>query len=313
MVPSKKVIPATVEFVDIAGLVSGASRGEGLGNQFLAAIRETGVVIHVVRCFDDPDVAHVADRIDPIADIETINIELALADLETVEKRIQRTEKALRVASKDQQKEASVIMPILERLRAALGDGKPARSCGFDANVRELLRDLFLITLKPLVYVCNVDEKGLSGNDERVRAVRCIAEAEGTEALPVCAKVEAEIAALESPEERREFLAAAGIGESGLSAVIHAGYRLLGLRTFFTVGEQEDRAWTFHEGDTAPDAAGVIHTDFRKGFIKAEVFHFDDLVAYGSEQKVKAAGKLRLEGKEYVVKDGDIMHFRFNV
>ena len=276
LIPPAKVVPATVEFVDIAGLVKGASQGEGLGNRFLASIREVGVIAHVVRCFDNPDIIHVSNRIDPAGDIETINIELALADLETVEKRYDKLVRMSRV-DKD--------------------DGKAARSVITDEDEVKALYDLHLITMKPVIYVCNVDEDSISGENEYVSTVRSIAEKEGAEVVVICGKIESEIAAL----------------DSDVNNLIRSAYRTLGLRTFFTAGSDEDRAWTFHEGDKAPRCAGIIHTDFEKGFIRAEVYNCEDLFTYGSEVKVREAGKLRLEGKDYVVQDGDIMHFRFNV
>ncbi len=309
----KKTVPAIVEFVDIAGLVKGASKGEGLGNKFLSHIRQVGVIIQVVRCFEDDDITHVSGNIDPASDIEIINIELALADLETVEKRKGKTEKQIKSLSKDASKEGKQLMELLEKLSTVLGEGKPARTLDFTDEQLLLIRDLHLITLKKQLYVCNVDEESAAGGNKYVDAVKKIAEEEGSEAIVICGKLEAEIASFETSEEKEEFLKDAGLEESGLVKLIHAGFRLLGLRTYFTAGEPEVRAWTFNEGDKAPRAAGVIHTDFEKGFIKAEVFHYDDLIQYGSEQSVKSAGKLRIEGKEYVVKDGDIMHFRFNV
>ncbi len=312
LIPTKRVVPATVEFVDIAGLVAGASKGEGLGNRFLGSIREVGVLVHVVRCFENPDIIHVANQIDPASDIETINIELALADLETVEKRYQKVSKANRL-DKEAAKQAAQVMPILESLRETLGNGGAARSLGFGEEEKKLISDLHLITLKPMIYVCNVDEESILEENDHMRVVREIASREGAETVVICGKIEAEIAALDTQDERDEFLEAVGLDESGLNRLIHSGYRTLGLRTFFTAGSDEDRAWTFRAGDKAPQAAGVIHTDFEKGFIKAEVYHCDDLFTYGSEQKVKEAGKLRIEGKEYEVRDGDIMHFRFNV
>jgi GTP-binding protein YchF len=312
LIPAQRVIPATVEFVDIAGLVAGASKGEGLGNRFLASIREVGVLVHVVRCFEDPDIVHVDNRIDPASDIETITIELALADLETVEKRYQKVSKMTRL-DKETAKQAAQLMPVLEQLREALGNGIAARSLSLTEDQLKLIYDLHLITLKPMIYVCNVDEDSIGNDNDYVKVVRKIAESEGSETVVICGKIEAEIAALDTPQERAEFLEAVGLEESGLIQLIHSGYRTLGLRTFFTAGSDENRAWTFHAGDKAPQAAGVIHTDFEKGFIKAEVYHCDDLFTYKSEQKVKEAGKLRIEGKEYVVQDGDVMHFRFNL
>ena len=312
LIPTKKVIPATVEFVDIAGLVKGASQGEGLGNRFLASIREVGVIAHVVRCFDNPDIVHVSNRIDPASDIETINIELALADLETVEKRYDKQSKLSRV-SKEMQKENEKLLPLYERLIKCLGDGIPARTLGLDEDELALVYDLHLMTLKPVIYVCNVDENSILEDNEYVRTVREIALKENSEVVVISGKMESEIASLESAEERKEFLESVGLEESGLNPLVRAAYKALGLRTFFTAGEDEDRAWTFHEGSTAPECAGIIHTDFQKGFIKAEVYSFDDLVKYGSELKVREAGRLRLEGRDYVVQDGDIVFFKFNV
>ena len=312
LIPTKKVIPATVEFVDIAGLVKGASQGEGLGNRFLASIREVGVIAHVVRCFDNPDIVHVSNRIDPASDIETINIELALADLETVEKRYDKQSKLSRV-SKEMQKENEKLLPLYEKLMKCLGEGIPARTLGLDEDEMELVYDLHLMTLKPVIYVCNVDEDAITEDNDYVRIVRTIAEKENAPVVVICGKIESEIAALESEEDRKEFLEASGLSESGLNPLIRAAYSSLGLRTFFTAGPDEDRAWTFKAGAKAPECAGIIHSDFEKGFIKAEVYSVDDLVAYGSEAKVREAGKLRLEGKEYIVQDGDIVFFRFNV
>ncbi len=313
LIPPQKLIPAVVEFVDIAGLVKGASKGEGLGNKFLSHIREVGVIVHVVRCFENPDIVHVDNTIDPASDIETINIELALADLETVEKRMARLEKESRSADKKVQAVAKALAPVLELLKNALQEGKPARGVELDEEQRLLIRDMHLITMKKMLYLCNVDEDGLAADNEYVRAVRSIAESEDAGVVTLCGQLEKEIADLETAEERAEFLADMGLEESGLSALIREGYELLGLRTFFTAGEKEVRAWTFHHGDKAPQAAGVIHTDFEKGFIKAETYHCDDLFELGSEQKIREAGKLRMEGKEYLVRDGDVMHFKFNV
>ena len=309
----KKTTPAVVEFVDIAGLAQGASRGEGLGNKFLSHIRQVGVIAHVVRCFVNEDVLHVSGKIDPLSDIEVINIELALADLETVEKRKEKLEKQLKATSKDGGKEVRALIELLEKLRVELGNGTPARLMGFTEEQAFLLRDLHLLTMKKQIYVCNVDEEALKTGSKYVDLVKEHAEKEGTIAIPLCGKLESEIALLETAEERNEFLKEAGLTESGLSKLIYSGYTLLGLRTYFTAGDPEARAWTFDEGDKAPQAAAVIHTDFEKGFIRAEVYHYDDLMKYGTEQKIKEAGKLRVEGKEYLVKDGDIMHFRFNV
>lgn len=312
LIPTQKVIPATFEFVDIAGLVAGASKGEGLGNRFLASIREVGVISHVVRCFENGDIVHVNNKIDPASDIETINIELALADLDTVTNRWAKQTKMTRL-SKEAQKEAEKTLPLLTRLKECLEDGKSARSLQLEADELELVHDLHLITLKPVIYVCNVDEDGIAEENEHVKAVRAIAEAEGAEVVVICGKIEAEISALETEEDKKEFLEAVGLEESGLNQLIRHAYHILGMRTFFTAGSDEDRAWTFHAGYKAPQAAGVIHSDFERGFIKAEVYNCADLFHYKTEQKVKEAGKLRIEGKEYLVQDGDIMHFRFNV
>jgi GTP-binding protein YchF len=315
----QKTIPAVVEFVDIAGLVRGASKGEGLGNQFLSHIREVGVISQVVRCFDDPDIIHVENKIDPGSDMETINIELALADLETLTKRRERAERSLKVQAKPEQKLAETVLAALDKLADALEEGKPARSVPLNEDEKAAVYDCHFITLKPQLYVCNVDEEGMrtaargGPGNAYVEAVRKRAAAEGSEAVVICGKFEAELGALEDDEERLTFLADLGLKESGLGVLVHAAYRLLGLRTFFTAGVDECRAWTIQAGDTAPRAAGVIHTDFEKGFIKAEVYSFDDIVQYGSEAKIKEAGKYRIEGKEYVVRDGDVMFFKFNV
>lgn len=312
LVPAKRVIPATVEFVDIAGLVAGASKGEGLGNRFLAAIREASMLIHVVRCFEHPDIVHVSNHIDPARDIETINVELALADLETIDKRYQKAAKMTRL-DKETAKQTASLLSVLKRLEEALEQGIAARSLTFDEQERKLVEDLHLITFKPMIYVCNIDEESIGRETEYIAAVRETAKSEGAETIVVCGKIEAEIALLDTAAERSEFLEAVGLQESGLDQLIRTAYNTLGLRTFFTVGSDEDRAWTFHAGDKAPQAGQVIHTDFERGFIRAEVYHCEDLFSYGSEQKVREAGKLRIEGKEYEVQDGDIMHFRFNV
>jgi len=307
IVKPERVLPATVEFVDIAGLVAGASKGEGLGNKFLSHIRETDAITHVVRCFENDDIVHVAGRIGPLDDIDVINTELALADLDTVERGIQRAEKA----SKAGDKEAIRLRDLLKKLRDHLDSGKPARSLIKEADERRLLQELHLITLKPAMYVANVAEDGFS-NNPYLDAVRERAASEGSEVVAVCAAIEAEIAQLEEAD-RADFLNELGLEEPGLNRVIRAGYKLLGLQTYFTAGVKEVRAWTVHVGDTAPQAAGVIHTDFEKGFIRAEVIAYDDFIACKGEQGAKEAGKLRLEGKEYVVREGDVMHFRFNV
>ena len=303
----EKVLPATVEFVDIAGLVAGASKGEGLGNQFLATIRETDAIAHVVRCFEDDNVVHVSGRIDPVSDIETINTELALADLAAVDKQIAKYEKPARAGDKEAQR----IVAVLKKVEAVLDKGRPARAADLYAEEREVLRPFFLLTMKPTMYVANVAEHGFHDNP-LLAAVEAHAAAEGAPVVPVCAALEAEIADLEG-DDKLAFLADLGLDEPGLDRVIHAGYRLLGLETYFTAGPKEVRAWTIHHGDTAPKAAGVIHTDFEKGFIRAEVIAFADFVVCKGEHGAKEHGKMRLEGKEYVVKDGDVMHFRFNV
>jgi ribosome-binding ATPase len=303
----QKVLPTTMEFVDIAGLVAGASIGVGLGNKFLAHILETDAVAMVVRCFEDEDVTHVAGRIDPLSDIEVIETELGLADLETVERAIQRTGKI----AKSGDKEARARLEILEKVRAQLDAGRPVRALELEEAGRATLRDLHLLTAKPMMYIANVDESGFEDNPH-LDAVRQHAATEGAEVVPVCAALEAEISRLEE-DERDEFLRDAGLDEPGLHKVIRAGYRLLGLETFFTVGPKEVRAWTVRAGSRAPSAAAVIHTDFEKGFIRAEVVSYDDFIACGGEQGARDAGRWRLEGKEYIVQEGDIMHFRFNV
>jgi GTP-binding protein YchF len=307
IVKPQRVLPATVEFVDIAGLVAGASKGEGLGNQFLSHIRETDAIAHVVRCFEDDDIVHVAGRIDPLSDIEVINTELALADLATVERTLVRAEKASKAGDKD----AIRMRELLKSVREHLNSGKPARSLVRTPEERHLLRELHLMTLKPLMYVANVAEDGFE-NNPHLDAVRALAQEENSEVVAVCAAIEAEIVQLDEAD-RAEFLKDLKLDEPGLNRVIRAGYKLLGLQTFFTAGEKEVRAWTVRTGSTAPQAAGVIHSDFEKGFIRAEVIAFEDFIAYKGEQGAKEAGKLRLEGKEYVVREGDVMHFRFNV
>ena len=307
IVKPEKVIPTTVEFVDIAGLVAGASQGEGLGNKFLAHIRETDAIVQVVRCFVNDDIVHVAGRIDPLADIEVINTELALADLETVERGLQRAEKASKAGDKD----AIRLRDLLKRVREHLDAGKSVRTLEMDPAERPLLHELHLITLKPLMYVANVAEGGFKDNPY-LAAVEARAAGEGADVVPVCAAIESEIAQLE-PDDRLAFLEELGLHEPGLDRVIRAAYHLLGLLTFFTAGPKEVRAWTTHTGALAPQAAGEIHTDFEKGFIRAEVISYDDLIACKGEQGAKEAGRMRLEGKEYVVREGDVMHFRFNV
>ncbi|MCW5619517.1 MAG: redox-regulated ATPase YchF [Burkholderiales bacterium] len=304
----QKVLPAIVEFVDIAGLVAGASKGEGLGNQFLANIRETDAIAHVVRCFDDANVVHVAGKVDPVSDIETINTELALADLATVEKQLARYAK---VAKAGGDKAAQRLVAVLEKVQVALDQGQPARAVDLYEEEKEILRPLFLLTMKPTMYVANVDEGGFDDNPLLER-VRDYARREGAPVVAICAAIESQIADLPD-EDKQVFLADLGLEEPGLNRLIRAAYDLLGLQTYFTAGVKEVRAWTIHKGDTAPKAASVIHTDFEKGFIRAEVIGFDDYVALKGEQGAKEAGKMRLEGKDYVVRDGDVMHFRFNV
>ena len=309
LVPAQKKVPTTMQFVDIAGLVKGASRGEGLGNQFLANIREMEAIAHVVRCFEDENIPHVHDKIDPAADIDEINTELMIADLETLEKRKTKLEKLAKSGDKD----ARMQIGVITRLMEAFDDSQPARAVEFQNPAEHtFVKTLNLLTVKPVLYVCNVADPSEMGGP-LVQKVRDIAEAEGTEIVALAGQLENELLEIEDPAELKEFLDEMGLEEPGLDRMIHAGYRLLGLETFFTVGEQENRAWTIHKNTKAPQAAGKIHSDFEKGFIKAVVFHYDDLVQYQSEHAVKEAGKLRLEGKSYVVQDGDIMHFRFNV
>ena len=307
IVKPQRIQPAIVEFVDIAGLVAGASKGEGLGNQFLANIRETDAVVHVVRCFENANVIHVAGKVDPTDDIETIHTELALADLATVEKAVVRNGKLTRSGDK----EATKLAVILDRVQAHLDLGKPVRSLGLDADQLRLLAPLCLITAKPALYVANVDDKGFE-NNRLLDQVREYAAKEGAPVVSICAALEAEIAELEDVD-KAVFLADVGLDEPGLNRLIRAAYILLSLDTYFTAGVKEVRAWTIHKGATAPQAAGVIHTDFERGFIRAEAISFADYIACKGEQGAKEAGKMRLEGKEYIVRDGDVMHFRFNV
>jgi GTP-binding protein YchF len=314
----KRTIPAAVEFVDISGLVKGASKGEGLGNQFLSHIREMGVISQVVRCFDDPDIIHVTEKIDPASDIETTNNELALADIDTAARRRERAEKGLKVQNKAEQKTAEIVLSVLDKICPVLENGKPVRSVDLTEEEKLSIYDCHFISAKPQIYVCNVDEEGMKAAaagspGAYVQAVKKQAESEGAACVVICGKFEAELADIKNAEEKLEFLAELGLKEPGLSALIHSAYDLLGLRTFFTAGEDECRAWTIHAGDKAPRAAGVIHTDFEKGFIKAEVYKCDDIFQYGTEAKIKEAGKYRIEGKEYVVRDGDVMFFKFNV
>ena len=307
IVVPQRILPTTMEFVDIAGLVAGASKGEGLGNQFLANIRETDAIAHVVRCFENDDVIHVAGKVDPLSDIEVINTELALADLASVEKAFQRAEKAAKAGGKD----AVARKELLARVQAHLNEAKPVRAMNLSDDELALLYELHLLTVKPTMYIANVHEDGFDHNP-LLDKVRALAVAEGAEVVPVCAAIEAEIAQLDDAD-KLEFLADLGLDEPGLNRVIRAGYKLLGLQTYFTAGVKEVRAWTVPIGATAPQAAGVIHTDFERGFIRAEVIAYDDFIAGNGEDGAKKAGKWRLEGKDYVVQDGDVMHFRFNV
>ncbi|HEX7036130.1 MAG TPA: redox-regulated ATPase YchF [Pseudomonadales bacterium] len=304
---SAKTVPSTMEFVDIAGLVAGASKGEGLGNQFLAHIRETDAIAHVVRCFEDPNVVHVAGRVSPVDDIEVINTELALADLDTVERVYDRARRTANAGDK----EAKALVAVLEKVRAGLNEGRPVRALGLAPEELVRLRELHLLTAKPVLYIANVAEDGFTDNP-MLDAVSELARAEGAEVVAICNKIEAEIAELEE-HEKAEFLESLGFDEPGLNRVIRAGYKLLGLHHFFTAGPKEARAWTIPVGTKAPQAAGVIHSDFEKGFIRAEVISYADYVACGGEQGAKDAGKWRLEGKDYVVQDGDVILFRFNV
>lgn len=307
----KSVVPATVEIVDIAGLVKGASRGEGLGNKFLANIRETDAILHVLRCFDDENVTHVDGTVDPVRDMEVINMELQLKDLETIESRLAKTEKAAKAGA---DKTAKMQLGVLQQYREALLAGRPARSVELEgAEEQKFAKELFLLTNKPVLYVCNVDDASATSGNKYTKMVEEAAQKENAGVMIVSAKTESEIAELDTAEERKEFLEEMGLEESGADRLIRAAYSLLDLQTYFTAGADECRAWTFVRGTKAPKAAGIIHTDFEKGFIRAEVIKYDDFVTLGSESAVRDAGKLGVEGKEYVVQDGDIMHFRFNV
>ncbi len=307
IVKPERILPATVEFVDIAGLVAGASKGEGLGNQFLAHIRETDAIVNVVRCFDDPNVIHVAGKVDPIADIEVIETELALADMGTVEKAIHRYNKVARAGDK----EAAKLVALLEKCMAQLNQGKLVRALGLSEEDSALIKPLCLITAKPAMYVANVEEGGFS-NNPLLDKLTAYANAQKAPVVAICAKIEAEIADLDDAD-KAEFLADIGMEEPGLNRLIRSGYSLLGLQTYFTAGVKEVRAWTIHVGDTGPKAAGVIHTDFERGFIRAQTIAYEDFITYKGEQGAKEAGKMRAEGKEYVVKDGDVLNFLFNV
>lgn len=307
----ERIVPTTVEIVDIAGLVKGASKGEGLGNKFLANIRETDAILHVLRCFDDPNVVHVDGSVNPVRDKEIIDAELQLKDLETVESRLQKVQKQ---AQSGGDKQAKLACEVFMKYKEALEQGKSARTVQFETKDEQLIaRDLFLLTAKPVMYVCNVDEGSAISGNKYVEAVREAVKEEGAEVLVVAAKIESEIAELETYEERQMFLSEIGLEESGVNRLIKAAYHLLNLKTFLTAGSDEVRAWTFREGYKAPQCAGVIHTDFERGFIRAEVIKYDDFVTLGSESACRDAGKLSVEGKDYLVQDGDIMHFRFNV
>lgn len=316
----KKKIPATVDFVDIAGLIKGASSGEGLGNKFLANIRETAVIAHVVRCFDNPDIQHVRDDakteapVDPESDILTIDFELAQADLDTIAKRAEKITKQIRALGKDEEKRLAPYFSAIEKIKPLLTDGKCARMADLTDEEKNAVYDLHLLTIKPQVFICNIDEDTIpAGTNKYVETVQKIAKEQKSEAIVICGKFEADLAEIDDENDRKEFMESAGLKESGLSVLAKHVYHLMGLRTFFTGGADECRAWTIHEGDKAPQAAGVIHTDFEKGFIKAEAYTVNDLKQYGSEAKIKEAGKYRQEGKDYVVQDGDVLFFKFNV
>ena len=316
----KKKIPATVEFVDIAGLIKGASNGEGLGNQFLANIRETSVIAHVVRCFDDPDIQHVREDaktdapIDPESDILTINYELCQADIDTITKREDKVTRQIRAMGKAEEKKFAGYRSAVDKILPLLQEGKCARQADLTDDELEGIYDLHLLTIKPQLFVCNIDEDTIAeGTNKYVEAVKKVAAEEKSEVIVICGKFESDLVDIDTPEDRKEFMDSVGLKESGLTVLARAAYHLMGLRTFFTGGADECRAWTIHNGDKAPQAAGVIHTDFKKGFIKAEVYSVEDLKKYGSEAEIKSAGKYRQEGKDYVVQDGDVMFFKFNV
>lgn len=316
----KKKTAAAVKFVDIAGLIKGASNGEGLGNQFLANIRETACIAHVVRCFDNPDIMHVRENanteaaIDPESDILTINMELALADLETIRKRQEKVTKSIRALGKDEEKKLAAWTSAVAKIKPLLEDGKRALQAPLSDDEKLAVRDMFLLTMKPLFYVANIDEDAIAARTNAyVETVRKIAEAENSEVVVICGKFESDLSEITEDAERKDFMESAGLKESGLAVLARKAYQTMGLRTFFTGGSDECRAWTIHAGDTAPKAAGVIHTDFEKGFIKAEAYTVEDLRKYGSEAKIREAGKYRIEGKDYVVQDGDVLFFKFNV
>ena len=316
----KKKIPASVDFVDIAGLIKGASKGEGLGNQFLANIRETTVIAHVVRCFENPDIVHVRDGskqevpVDPESDILTINFELAQADLDTITKRQEKVTKQIRALGKDEEKRLAPYLSAVEKIKPLLQDGKCARMADLSDDEKAAVYDLHLLTIKPQIFVCNIDEETISaGTNDYVQTVKKIAEEEKSEVIVLCGKFEADLSDVTDEQDRRDFMESVGLAESGLTVLARHVYHLMGLRTFFTGGPDECRAWTIHAGDKAPQAAGVIHTDFEKGFIKAEAYTVNDLRQYGTEAKIKEAGKYRQEGKDYVVQDGDVLFFKFNI
>lgn len=309
LVQPQNIVPTTIEFVDIAGLVKGASKGEGLGNKFLANIRETDAIVHVIRCFDDPNIVHVHGNVDPVRDKEIIDYELQLKDLETIENRASKYRRAVVTGDK----EAKKIVEVADAYKSHLEQGKSARSLPMDPEGLKVINEFFLLTIKPVIYVCNVDEKEIHTENAFVKQLKEAVKDENAEVIIVSANIESEIAQLESFEDKKLFLEDLGLQESGLNILIRAGYHLLDLITYFTAGVKEVRAWTIHKGMLAPQAAGVIHSDFEKGFIRAEVIKYDDFIKYGSEAACKEAGKLNVEGKDYVVGDGDIMHFRFNV
>ncbi len=316
----KKKTPASVKFVDIAGLIKGASQGEGLGNQFLANIRETACIAHVVRCFDNPDIMHVREDskveapVDPESDILTINFELAQADLQTIAKRQEKNVKQVRALGKEAEKQLAPFNSAVEKILPLLQEGKCARLADLTDDEKLAIRDMFLLTMKPTLYVANIDEDSIAdGTNKYVETLKKIAESENSEVVVICGKFEADLAEITDPADRKDFMDSVGLTESGLAVLAKKAYHLMGLATFFTGGADECRAWTIHAGDTAPKAAGVIHTDFEKGFIRAEAYSIEDLRQYGSEQKIKEAGKYRQEGKDYIVKDGDVLFFKFNV
>lgn len=312
LIEAEKKIPPILEFVDIAGLVKGASQGEGLGNQFLSHIREVGLIIHVVRCFNDADVTHVDGKVDPVSDIETIHTELALADLATIEKRREKLVRLTRGSDPKVRAESTNLLKLLDRITEPLSEGIPLAATEISTEESHSLADLHLITMKPRLYLCNIDDENGEESAIHVRKVEEFAQKEGADVLSLCGRLEADIAVIDDEEERKLFLEDAGLEESGLARLCRKAYHTLGLRTFYTVGGKENKGWTFPEGIRAPEAAGIIHTDFAKGFIKAEVYHCDDLFELGSEQKIRSEGCLRIEGKDYIVKDGDVMHFKFN-